>query len=97
MPFMCSVSRNNKLLWDIIDSRSYYLHSFIRKWKLLPSSMCMYGSTKTRNPQSAIWNPETEMESRKRKRKGNTESAKENKKYISNDNKINKQIKKRHK
>ena len=45
-----------------------------------------------------IRNPETKTESRKRKR--NTESVKEipsdrfEKKYISNDNKINKQIKK---
>ena len=52
--------------------------------------------------KDGIRNPETETESRKRKR--NTESVKEipsdrfEKKYISNDNKINKQIKrKRHK
>ena len=48
--------------------------------------------------KDGIRNPETETESRKRKR--NTESVKEipsdrfEKKYISNDNKINKQIKK---
>ena len=55
------------------------------------------GSTKT-------WNPETETESRKQKR--NTEygirerrfqAIDLKKKNISNDNKINKQIKKRHK
>ena len=51
-----------------------------------------------------IRNPETETESRKRKRKRkrNTESVKEGSKRsisknISNDNKINKEIKNRHK
>ena len=57
------------------------------------------GSTKTRNPET-----ETESWKRKRKRRRNTESVKEGsersiwkKNYVSNDNKINKHIKKRHK
>ena len=64
------------------------------------------GSTKRRNPESGngITETEKETETQSRKRKQNTESVKEGSKrsiwkniYISNDNKINKEIKKRHK
>ena len=53
------------------------------------------GSTKTRNPESGNGIPETETEMEYRIREKRSQAIDLKKIYISNDNKINKQIKKK--